>query len=245
MDRKGKLLPCPGATNPVAYEHLNRCTDPEQRLERLMWRIAPIDGRVVMDVGAGSGFHAVRYAEKAARVFAVEPERRMIEQMQARISEGHLSNIGVVAAWADQISVRDDTIDVALARFAYFFGTEECLPGLREVKRALKPGGHFFIIDSNPDSGVFGRIARQARPRIFHEGYSREHVGFYGKHGFDHHSVSTVLRTPSRGVLEQIMQMDFPDKYAQVLAELDGTELSYSLSVYHYQKDHRAPAPPA
>ena len=30
---KGRFYPYVGATNPTAYEHINNCTDPNQRLE--------------------------------------------------------------------------------------------------------------------------------------------------------------------------------------------------------------------
>ena len=78
---KGRFYPYTGATNPVAYDYLNNCTDPDQQLEAFMWEKAPIEGKRVLDVGAGSGFHAVRYAQKADHVFDVELYARMLQQI--------------------------------------------------------------------------------------------------------------------------------------------------------------------
>ncbi len=229
----GKLYRYAGAVDPEAYERLNRCTDPERLLEVLTWSIAPIDDRMVLDIGAGSGFHAARYAETARHVFAAEPDTDMLEQIRRRVIRDGLRNVTILAAKADQIPIADGAIDIAYARFAYFFGTEDCLPGISEVRRVLKPGGHFFIIDTNPDRGTFGEIARGARPSVFHDGYVQEHTEFYAAHGFSHHTVDTVLRAPNRDVLEQVLRMEFPEQCASFLPGIEGTELSYSMSVYH------------
>ena len=145
---KGRFYPYAGATNPTVCEHLNNCTDPDQRLEAFMWEKASIEEKQVLDIGAGSGFHAVRYAQKADHVFAVEPDVRMLQQIYARLCDNPPENISILATSAESIPLLDHSIDVAYARFAYFFGTKDCLHGLYEVKRILSPDGHFFIIDT-------------------------------------------------------------------------------------------------
>jgi len=233
---QGKFYSYWGAENSSAYEFLNKCTDPEQHLEKFLWNLAPIDDKLVMDVGAGSGFHVVRYAQKAKHVFAVEPDPGMIRQIYTRLCSNFHDNISVILASAESIPLSDNTMDVAYARFAYFFGDIDCLPGLSEVKRILKPGGHFFIIDTNPDRSQFGEIAKQVYPNIFHENYQKEHTLFYKEHGFSYFEVDTVLRAPNREILAEVLQMDFPKKYKDIMEQVEGTELSYSLSVYHFYK---------
>ncbi|MCZ6680241.1 MAG: class I SAM-dependent methyltransferase [Candidatus Poribacteria bacterium] len=239
---KGKFYPYPGATNLTAYAHLNDCTDPDQRLERLMWGRVPIAGKLVLDVGAGSGFHAVRYAQKANHVFAAEPDPRMLQQIYARLCNNPLGNISILAASAESIPLPDNFIDIAHARFAYFFGTEDCLPGLHEVRRILKPGAHFFIIDVNPDRGLFGKTARAVYPHVFHEKYHQEHTLFYREQGFSHVNVDTVFRAPDREVLAEVFRMEYQDKAPEILKQIQGTELSYSLFVYHWQKGNNGSA---
>ena len=230
-----RIYPYPGAADPQAYELLNMCTDPERKLERLMWGLAPIAGKVVMDIGAGSGFHAVRFASEAAEILAVEPDRKMLDQMRARLRTSTTGNTAAVGGSADALPLRGDIVDVAQARFAYFFGTTECLPGMQEVKRVLKPGGQFFVVDTNPDRGTFGRLARRANPSTFHERYRREHIAFYREHGFSAYAVDTALRAPDRQALEQILRMEFPRLYTDFMEEIKGIELTYGLSVYHFQ----------
>ena len=232
---KERFYPYAGATDPTAYEHLNNCTDPDQRLEVFMWEKALIEGKQVLAIGAGSGFHAIRYAQKAEHVFAVEPDARMLQQIYARLCDNPPQNISILATSPESIPLLDSSIDVAYARFAYFFGTKDCLHGLCEVERILSPDGHFCIIDTNPDQGQFGVIARRVYPHIFHDKYRSEHTAFYQQHGFSPFNLQTVFRAPNRQVLEVYLQMDYPHKYAELLDQIEGTELSYNMSVYHFQ----------
>lgn len=231
-----QFYPYTGATNPTAYEHWNECIDPDYLLEKLMWEIAPIDGKMVLDVGAGSGFQAVRYASQAFRVFAAEPDPRMLRQIYLRLAKNDVGNVSVMAASADEITLPSDSIDVAYARFAYFYGTEDSLPGLREIQRILKPDGHFFVIDNNPDRGQYGNLYRQAYPAIYTPTYVEERTDFYQEHGFERFEVDTVIRAPDREVLGEILTLDFADHYQEVLSAIEGNEMTYSLSVYHFKE---------
>ena len=76
----------PGATNADVYELENTIVDPSGRIEAHMESLAPMAGKTVLDIGAGGGFHATRFAARAARVFAVEPDPNMRAQLFARLA---------------------------------------------------------------------------------------------------------------------------------------------------------------
>ncbi|MHB1355730.1 MAG: class I SAM-dependent methyltransferase [Anaerolineae bacterium] len=223
----------PGADDPAAYEQLNLASDPDQHLERTMFALAPLKGARLLDIGAGSGYHAVRYAGDAAHVFALEPDPRMLSQLHSRLSISTCSNISVLAADAEHIPLPAASIDIALARFAYFFGTPACLPGLAEVRRALAPGGSLFVIDAEPARGQVGALARQVYPKLFHAGYRRDNETFFRDQGFAAYEVDTVLRLPSRAALSRVLRLDYPHLYNRLLAQVTGLELTYCLMVYH------------
>ena len=48
--------------------------------------------------------------------------------------------------------------------------------------------------------------------------------------------MDTLLRAPDRGVLEEILRMDYPEQYREFMADIEGTELTYGVNVYHFQK---------
>jgi len=132
------LYPYPGAENASAYELLDRCTDPDQKIEACLRATAPWAGRTVLDVGAGSGFHTVRFAATARHVWAFKPDQRLVQQMEQRLARQPAGNIAVLQAGAEAIPLTDASVDWVHARFAYFFGTDASLPGLAEVRHVLR-----------------------------------------------------------------------------------------------------------
>ena len=100
----------------------------------------------------------------------------------------------------------------------------------------MKPGGHFFVIDTNPDQGQFGKMARQIYPEIYTPTYVEERADFYKEHGFERFEVDTVIRAPNRDILGDILKLDFAEHYEEVLPTVEGNEISYSLSVYHFKE---------
>jgi ubiquinone/menaquinone biosynthesis C-methylase UbiE len=198
-----------------------------------MFSLAPLKGARLLDIGAGSSYHAMRYARYAAHVFALEPDPRMLSHLYARLATSSCGNISVLAADAENIRLPNASVDIAIARFAYFFGTPACLPGLAEVRRVLAPDGSLFVIDTDPARGQVGELARQVYPNLFHPGYRREHEAFFRAQGFSAYEVDTVLRLPSRAALSQVLRLDYPHLYDKLLVQVTGLELTYCLMVYH------------
>ena len=58
----------------------------------------------------------------------------------------------------------DASVDVAHARWAYFFGPG-CEPGLRELARVVRRGGAAFVIDNDATRSTFGAWFRRELPR--------------------------------------------------------------------------------
>jgi ubiquinone/menaquinone biosynthesis C-methylase UbiE len=233
--------PYPGATHAAAYEWLNRCTDPERKVEAVIAGIRPWRGRTVLDIGAGSGFHSVWFAQQAAHVIAIEPDPRLRRQMFSRLADAPSGKVSVLAASAEKMPLPDECTDLAYARFAYFFGTSDCLPGLTEIMRVLKPGGDFFIIDVIPEGGEWGRLAAKAYPSVFRPNYHANQHAFYREHGFRCHRVETVFRAPNRSVLRSVFKMDFPHVWEELLRQVSTLALTYHIAVFHRHKRTRRP----
>lgn len=226
----------PGADDQETYELENLAADPERLIEREMERHAPFRGSVMLDIGAGSGFHARRFAEQASHVHAVEPAAGMIRQFHARFAPQLHPNVSLLATDAEHMPLKDDSIDIAHSRFAYFFGCHgDCDPGIAEVRRVLRPGGHFFIIDNYLCRGDFAGFLRMAYGLGSEEQQRNEE--FYRSRGFDLTVVNSCWRARSREDLRRIAAMEFPAEHVgPIMQRIDGTELSYSYAVYHCRK---------
>lgn len=144
---------------PDVYEIENLAVDPEQRIEAAMHAIASWDGRVMLDLGAGTGFHIPRWHATAAHVFAMEPHDASRLRAMARVATLGLERTSVLTGSAERILLPDASVDVVHARFAYFFGPG-CEPGLAELARVIRPEGTAFIIDNDLRHGTFAEWLR-------------------------------------------------------------------------------------
>src|SRR5512135_2317863 len=127
------VIPSPNIwTSPAAYELENRAVDPDGVIEAAMRAVRDWDCATVLDIGCGTGFHLPRFARTAARVIGVEPHPPLLRLARHRTRD--LPQVEVRAGTAQRLPVPDATVDVAHARWAYFFGPG-CEPGLREVDR--------------------------------------------------------------------------------------------------------------
>src|SRR6266542_2320232 len=90
---------CDGPSDELAtYELENRIADPERRIERFMESLISFEGSSLADIGAGGGFHACLYAQRAARVFAIEPAPKRLAQIYRRVADSGLTKVSVLAA---------------------------------------------------------------------------------------------------------------------------------------------------
>jgi ubiquinone/menaquinone biosynthesis C-methylase UbiE len=232
-----------GAHQPETYDLENRIADPEQQIERFMETQAPFEGAALADVGAGGGFHACRFAQRAARVFAVEPAPPMLRHLYGRVAKSGLTNVSILAAEAGDVPLREGSVDIVHSRFAYFFGPERetvwsCETGIREAMRILKPGGVFFIVDNALTSGQFaGFLSRFAYARGRAAQMQEANDAFYGGHGFRHVTIESSWKAPDRESLRRVIAMEFPAEALEpIMAEIDGAELSYHYRLYYRRR---------
>ena len=121
-------------------------------------------GQQVLDVGCGSGFHLPRFAQTASHVLGVEPHEPLALLARQRLSELSLTNASVLDGVAQDLLLADDSVDVAHARWAYFFGPG-CEPGLAELERVLRPGAPHWGSTTTPrDRLLAGGSAGRGRP---------------------------------------------------------------------------------
>jgi len=104
--------------HPDVYEIENRGIDPDGHVLAAMRRIAPWDGRTVLDLGCGTGFWLPGYAKDASRVIGVEPDPVLRARAAARVAG--LPGADVMPGSAEQLPLADRSVDVVHARFAYF-----------------------------------------------------------------------------------------------------------------------------
>jgi ubiquinone/menaquinone biosynthesis C-methylase UbiE len=212
--------------HPATYELENLAVDRAGVLEATMRSIADWPGRDVLDVGCGTGFHLPRFAATAARVCGVEPHPSLL-RLAARRTRG-LTNVTLLAGTAQAVPLPDASVDVAHARWAYFFGPG-CEPGLRELARVVRRGGTAFVIDNDATRSTFGRWFRRGYPTVDPHVVER----FWARHGWTRVPVDLDWRFDDRADLEAVVRIEFtPDLAEQLLAEHSGTSVDYAVNLF-------------
>ncbi len=217
-------------TSPDVYEVENRAADPEQRIEQAMQAIAAWIDKIVLDLGAGTGFHIPRF-HQAAHVFAVEPHDDSRLLAMQRVSQLGLQNVSILKGSAEYIPLRDQSVDICHSRFAYFFAPD-CLPGLRELARVMRPGGTAFIIDNDLVEGTFAEWLQQTP--YYKNATATEVAQFWSGQGFTEKSIASEWRFECREDLEKVVRLELGNDLAEkLLAQQESLRISYYYKLYY------------
>lgn len=209
------------------YEAENRAFDPEQRVEAAIESLHPLAGADLLDIGCGAGFHLPRFADRGARVIGLEPHPPLAAVAAARMA-GSGRPVAVLQGQAAQLPLRERSVDLVLARWAYFFGPG-CEPGLAQVQRVIRPGGVAAFVDNDATRSTFGGWFAAANP-----GYDAQAVErFWRRAGFTAIPITTSWDCRDRDDFEAIVRIEFAAVAAErILAHHDGHTVDYAVNLW-------------
>ena len=222
------VMPSPNIwESPEVYELENRSVDREGVIDAALREIHDWKGQDVVDVGCGSGFHLPRFAATAHSVVGVEPHPPLVVRARRRVAA--LPTVRVVQASAGDTTLPTDSVDVAHARWAYFFGPG-CEPGLEELARIVRPGGTAFVVDNDAARSTFGAWFRRSLPRYDPEAVER----FWTRHGWSRRSLDVAWTFDSPADFAQVLRIEFPAPLVDEIlaAEPDRTCVDYAVNVW-------------
>lgn len=110
-------------------------------------RLAPVDDRVLIDAGAGTGRITFLAAGRARHVFAVEPCATLRHYLADKAHEQGLRNVYALDGLLHRIPLPDDAADVLLTSNAIGWDFPAELP---EIERVVKPGGRVAHLIATP-----------------------------------------------------------------------------------------------
>lgn len=222
------MIPSPNIWHhPETYELENRAFDRDRLVEQAIREVADWAGRDVLDVGCGSGFHLPRFAAEARSVVGVEPHRPLVALARRRTARSS-PKVQVLEGAAEALPLAPATIDVAHARWAYFFGPG-CEPGLQELDRVVRRGGAAFVVDNDGTRSTFGQWFRRGYPLV--DPYEVER--FWSARGWSRIPVTSDWRFDDRSDFESVVRIEFDPHTAEtILAEHGGCSVDYAVNVW-------------
>jgi ubiquinone/menaquinone biosynthesis C-methylase UbiE len=124
-------------------------------LERMVALAEPQPGWHMLDVATGAGHVAYAFAPHVARVWATDITDEMMAIVREDISTRGLANVRVAHAKAESLPFEDGSFDLVTCRLApHHF--DSIARFLDEVRRVLKPGGRFALVDNVVPAGSIG-----------------------------------------------------------------------------------------
>ena len=222
------VIPSPNIWSaPDIYELENLAVDRAGVIEDAMRSVQDWAGLDVLDVGCGTGFHLPRFAETARSVTGVEPHEPLLVTARTRVQG--LPNVRVLQGSAAATTLPSESVDVAHARWAYFFGPG-CEPGLAELGRIVRPGGVAFIIDNDATRSTFGVWFAQALPRYDPAAVER----FWHRHGWSRVPLEIWWTFDRRQDFEAVIRIEFARPLAEsILAEdPERTAVDYAVNLW-------------
>jgi SAM-dependent methyltransferase len=135
-----------------------------QKPEQIMDALKIADGAHVADIGAGGGFFTIRLADRVGpngRVYAQDVQPPMIEAIKRRVTREGFQNVETVLGTATDPRLPPGSVDAILFVDGYQEVDEgNRVPFLRNLARALKPGGRLGIVNYKPGRGGPGPDVR-------------------------------------------------------------------------------------
>jgi phosphatidylethanolamine/phosphatidyl-N-methylethanolamine N-methyltransferase len=159
---------------------------------RLLW--SKVGGGRVLEVGVGTGMNMVYYPPEAA-VVAVDPSPSFLTWAANRARKtGKAAGLGVMDV--RQLALADDSFDCAATSFV-FCSVPDPIAGLTEVRRVLKPGGRFILLEHvRLGNRLLGRLMDLLNPpwlRLSGDNINRDTVANVRRAGFQVVAVDSFL----------------------------------------------------
>jgi SAM-dependent methyltransferase len=137
--------------NLAARQSIYSYQEPRIALQgRVIDLAAPGAGEIVCDVGCGNGMYLAELARRgfAGRVLGLDLSTGMLGAARERL--GTVAGVGLLAADATALPLRDGVADLTLA-LHMLYHVPDPSQALRELRRVTRPGGRVIIVLNGPD----------------------------------------------------------------------------------------------
>lgn len=120
-----------------------------QNPELVLEKLGDLNGMVVADIGAGTGYFTFRMARTADKVIAIDIDQRFLDYIDERKREfpdGGLDNVVTRLTEESSPNLKPNEADVVLMVNTYHF-IENRIDYFEKVKNGLAPGGRLIVVD--------------------------------------------------------------------------------------------------
>lgn len=129
-----------------------------QKPDLVIQQLGNVEGKVVADLGAGTGYFSRRIAYKGATVIAIDIDPKAIqwmEEQKARFPLELRNRLIIRQAEANDPKLNPNEVDIVLLVNTYSY-IQDRVAYFSKLKEAIRAGGHVIIIDFKKKETPFG-----------------------------------------------------------------------------------------
>ncbi len=109
------------------------------------------NNHTLLDVGAGSGFFTIPMAERTSnKVYAMDPDKRMLSVIEAKAKEKGLNNIESLPETIENLSLQNNSVDFVMASLI-LHEVKSLTLALTKIFEVLTTGGHLLCLEYEKD----------------------------------------------------------------------------------------------
>ena len=131
-------------------ELIERFESPErdayQKPEKVLDALGDLQGKSIMDIGAGSGYFSVKLSKRVGQVIAADVSKEFQEFLKKRIEKENITNISLRLLPFDSPELKDGEVDMVFMSNTYHH-IDHRPRYFSLVKKGIKSGGSLVIID--------------------------------------------------------------------------------------------------
>jgi 2-polyprenyl-3-methyl-5-hydroxy-6-metoxy-1,4-benzoquinol methylase len=118
-----------------------------QKPNEVIASLGSLEGKIVADIGAGTGYFAFPLAKKAAKVIAIDIDQRFLDYIEHKKRTQKVgANVETRITAPDSPGLKPDEADVVLIVDTYHH-IENRIDYLKKLKKDLAKGGLLVIVD--------------------------------------------------------------------------------------------------
>jgi len=129
-----------------------------QKPDLVIEQLGDVDGKIIADLGAGTGYFSRRIAYKGATVIAIDIDQRAIqwmEEQKLKFPESIRERLIIRRAEPDDPHLKPNEVDMVLLVNTYSY-IQDRVPYFTRLKKSIRRGGTIVIIDFKKKETPFG-----------------------------------------------------------------------------------------
>lgn len=212
------------------YEALIAREDHQGNILKALREITPLEGRIILDLGAGTGRLAGLLAPYVTRIHAFDISDEMLRVCREKFLASGLTNWQVDLADHRKLPVADQSADLVVSGWSVSYlavwnpntWREELGNWMNEMKRVLKPAG-FIVLFESLGTG------NDAPSRLDH---LRDFYPWLDEMGFQNKWIRTDYKFESLAEAEELSRFFFGDELGNKVVQNNWTILPECTGVW-------------